>query len=107
MSRGILTSCYAKLAREATREEVSALYHKFYGDEPFARVVDSPPSTKQTLGTNLCLIYPTTDPRTDRLIVISCLDNLVKGGAGQAVQNMNIMLGFPETTGLEMTAVYP
>jgi N-acetyl-gamma-glutamyl-phosphate reductase len=107
MTRGILTSCYAKLAREATKEEILTLYRQFYQDEPFVRVVDSPPQTKQARGTNLCLIHPTIDPRTDRLIVVSCLDNLIKGGAGQAIQNMNIMLGFPETMGLQMTAVYP
>ncbi len=107
MTRGILTSCYAKLAREATEEGVRELYRQFYQDEPFVRVVDSPPQTKQTRGTNLCLIYPTIDPRTDRLIVVSCLDNLIKGGAGQAIQNMNLMLGFPEKMGLEMPAVYP
>jgi N-acetyl-gamma-glutamyl-phosphate reductase len=56
---------------------------------------------------SLCLLYPTVDIRTNRLIVVACLDNLVKGGAGQAIQNMNLMLGFPETTGLDMLPVYP
>jgi N-acetyl-gamma-glutamyl-phosphate reductase len=70
-------------------------------------VVEQPPQTKQTWGNNLCLIYPTIDLRTDRLVVIGCLDNLVKGAAGQAIQNMNLMLGLPETTGLEAIAVYP
>jgi N-acetyl-gamma-glutamyl-phosphate reductase len=111
MTRGILTSCYAKLemwkARVKQKEEILTVYREFYRDEPFVRVVDFPPQTKQARGTNLCLIYLTTDPRTDRLIVVSCLDNLIKGGAGQAIQNMNLMLGFPETMGLEMTAVYP
>jgi N-acetyl-gamma-glutamyl-phosphate reductase len=108
MTRGILTSCYAKLLRrETSKEEVEQLYREFYRAEPFVRVVDSPPQTKQTWGNNLCLIYATIDLRTGRLIVISCLDNLVKGGAGQAIQNMNLMLGFPETAGLEMPAVYP
>ena len=55
----------------------------------------------------MCLLYPTVDVRTGRLIVISCLDNLVKGAAGQAVQNMNLMMGFPEATALEALAVYP
>ena len=70
-------------------------------------MVDTPPQTKQTWGSNLCLVYPTVDQRTGRLVVISCIDNLVKGGAGQAVQNMNLMLGFPEDTGLEALPVYP
>jgi len=113
MSRSILTSCYAKLAagKIATgakaKEKLADLYAEFYRSEPFIRVVTIPPQTKQTWGTNLCLIYPTIDMRTGRLIVISCIDNLVKGGAGQAVQNMNLMLGFPESTGLEGTAIYP
>jgi N-acetyl-gamma-glutamyl-phosphate reductase len=108
MTRGILTSCYAKLLRgETGRGEIKRLYQEFYRGEPFVKVVDFAPGTKQTWGNNLCLIYPTIDPRTGRLIVISCLDNLVKGGAGQAIQNMNLMLGFPETAGLEMPAVYP
>ncbi len=70
-------------------------------------MVDIPPQTKQTLGTNLCLIYPTIDPRTERLIVVSCIDNLVKGGAGQAIQSMNLMLGLDEEMSLERSAVYP
>jgi len=113
MTRGILTSCYARLREgkiavgERVREEISKLYHDFYQGEAFVKVVAAPPQTKQTWGSNLCLIHPTVDLRTGRLIVISCLDNLVKGGAGQAIQNMNLMLGFPEETGLEGLAVYP
>jgi N-acetyl-gamma-glutamyl-phosphate reductase len=109
-SRGILSSCYAKLKDGKTirgEEELIKLYRNFYKGEPFVRVVDSPPETKQTWGSNLCLVYPTLDVRTGRLIVISCLDNLVKGAAGQAIQNANIMFGFPETDGLEALPVYP
>jgi len=113
MTRGILTTCYAPLssgkvaADQKGEEEVRQHYLNFYKNEPFAKVVESPPHTKYTWGNNLCLIYPTIDHRTGRLIVISCIDNLVKGAAGQAVQNMNLMLGFPETTGLEALAIYP
>ncbi len=113
MTRGILTTCYAPLASgkvaagKKAAEELRQLYLDFYKDEPFVKVVESPPHTKHTWGNNLCLIHPTIDPRTGRLIVISCLDNLVKGAAGQAVQNMNLMLGLPETTGLEALAIYP
>jgi N-acetyl-gamma-glutamyl-phosphate reductase len=113
MTRGILTSCYARLVDgklpggEKGVAELRQVYRDFYKDEPFVRVAEAPPQTKQTLGTNLCLVYPTIDLRTNRLVVISCLDNLVKGGAGQAVQNMNAMLDLPETTGLESLAVYP
>jgi N-acetyl-gamma-glutamyl-phosphate reductase len=107
MTRGILTTCYAKLVKKIEGKELKKLYTDFYRDEPFVRVAVSPPHTKQTWGSNLCLVYPTIDPRTGRLVVLSAIDNLVKGAAGQAVQNMNIMLGLPETTGLEALAVYP
>jgi N-acetyl-gamma-glutamyl-phosphate reductase len=86
---------------------VCDIYRDFYRDEPFIRVVDSPPQTKHTWGNNYCLLYPTVDMRTGRLVVVSCLDNLVKGAAGQAIQDMNLMLGLPETTGLEGLAIYP
>jgi len=113
MTRGILTTCYASpssgkiAAGKKGDEEVRQLYLDFYKDEPFIKVVEFPPHTKHTWGNNLCLIHPTIDHRTGRLIVISCIDNLVKGAAGQAIQNMNLMLGFPEVTGLEAVAVYP
>ncbi len=107
MTRGMLSSCYASLKKEITLEKVRDIYREFYRDEPFVRVVDNPPQTKHTLGNNFCLICPAIDARTGRLIVISCIDNLVKGGAGQAIQNMNLMLGLPETTGLEQLAIYP
>ena len=113
MTRGILTTAYASLVSgkidrgEKGKAELRKLYLDFYQDEPFVRVTESPPHTKHTWGNNLCLVYPTIDERTGRLIVISCIDNLVKGAAGQAVQNMNLMLGLPETTGLEAIAIYP
>ena len=109
MSRGILSTCYAPLAQGTVGngEEVRERYREFYRGEPFVRVVDSPPATKQVSGSNMCLVYPTVDPRTERLVVVSVIDNLVKGAAGQAIQNMNAMLGLPETTGLEAPAVYP
>ncbi len=113
MTRGILTTGYATLVsgKIATgkkgREELIQLYLDFYQDKPFVRVVESSPHTKYTWGSNLCLIHPTIDHRTGKLIVISCIDNLVKGAAGQAIQNMNLMLGLPETAGLEALAIYP
>jgi len=113
MTRGILTTCYAPLssgkvaAGKKGEEEVRQLYLDFYKDEPFIKVVESPPHTKHTWGNNLCLIHPVIDHRTGRLIIISCIDNLVKGAAGQAIQNMNLMLSLPETTGLEALAIYP
>ena len=113
MTRGILSSCYVTLKDGAIStgsngvEEVRALYKSFYQEEPFVQVVDSSPMTKHTLGNNSCIVYPTVDIRTNRLVVISCLDNLVKGAAGQAIQNMNIMFDLPETEGLEQLALYP
>jgi len=113
MTRGILSSCYVKFADGRItadgqgKKRLHNLYREFYAGEPFVQVVDAPPQTKQTWGNNQCLLYPTLDPRTGRLIVISCIDNLVKGAAGQAIQNMNVMLGYPETTGLEALAIYP
>ena len=112
MTRGLLTTAYAPLTDKVSpdktgEEELIKLYRNFYKNEPFTRVVDFPPHTKHTWGSNLCLVHPTIDRRTGRFIVISCLDNLVKGAAGQAVQNMNLMLGLPETSGLEALAVYP
>ncbi|MBI2867605.1 MAG: N-acetyl-gamma-glutamyl-phosphate reductase, partial [Chloroflexi bacterium] len=113
MTRGIFSTCYAPLAEgklpagDKAKQELVALYRDFYRDEPFIRVVTTPPQTKQTLGNNLCIICPTIDPRTNRLVALSCIDNLVKGAAGQAIQNMNLMLGYPETLGLEAIAVFP
>jgi N-acetyl-gamma-glutamyl-phosphate reductase len=109
MSRGILSSCYATL-KEGTlgkKDEVIELYRQYYKGEPFVRVVDKPPETKQVWGSNFCFVYPVVDTRTNRVIVISCIDNLVKGAAGQAVQDMNIMFGFTETEGLEALPLYP
>ena len=113
MTRGILSSCYARLKGDKlagggkAKEELRQLYQEFYKDAPFVRVTSEPPQTKHAWGNNFCFIYPTIDLRTERVIVISCLDNLVKGGAGQAVQNMNLMFNLPETAGLESLAIYP
>lgn len=109
MTRGILATCYAdfKQAPVPTTAEIRTLYEHYYADEPFVHVVDQPPHTKWTYGSNHCLIYPMVDTRTGRLLVISCLDNLVKGAAGQAIQNANRLFGFPETTGLSALGLYP
>ena len=113
MTRGILSSCYARLRSGGDWDgpqsvgRIRELYQDYYAGHPFVKITPKPPQTKETLGNNLCLLYPTVDLRTGRLIVISCLDNLVKGAAGQAVQNMNLMCGFPETAALEALAVYP
>jgi len=112
MTRGILTTAYAPLSGrlEASKDgiiELKVMYQNFYKDEPFVRVVPAPPHTKHVWGSNTCLVYPTIDIRSGRMIVISAIDNLVKGAAGQAIQNMNLMLGLPETMWLEARPVYP
>jgi N-acetyl-gamma-glutamyl-phosphate reductase len=113
MTRGILTTGYAtivpgRLAEgKKGEEELTELYRAFYKDEPFVNIEDAPPHTKYVSGSNFCFIYPKIDQRTGRLIVVSVIDNLVKGAAGQAIQNMNVMLGFPETAGIDMPALYP
>jgi N-acetyl-gamma-glutamyl-phosphate reductase len=113
MTRGILTTAYATLtagkiaAGKKGEEELRALYREFYKDAPFVKVMAASPHTKQTWGSNYCLIHPAIDHRTGRLIAISAIDNLVKGAAGQAIQDMNVMLGLKETTGLEAAAIYP
>lgn len=113
MTRGILSTCYAQLIPGKLAEgekglrELTELYRDHYRKEYFVRVCSSPPHTKQTCGSNFCLVYPTIDQRSGRLIVLSALDNLVKGAAGQAIQNMNLMLGLPEDTGLKAAALYP
>ena len=112
MTRGILATCYADFKQDATSHiaslaDVRALYEEYYAHEPFVHVVDSPPHTKWTYGSNACFIHPIIDKRTQRFVVISCLDNLVKGAAGQAVQNANRLYGLPETAGLPLVNVYP
>ena len=107
MTRGILGTHYATLKSEVSQEEATDMYRTFYADEPFVRVVSSAPSTKETWGSNHVLINVNVDVYSGRLIVVTALDNLVKGAAGAGVQNMNLMLGLPETTGLETLAVYP
>ncbi len=111
MNRGILSTCYATLRPEAregdARARVREIYEEFYCDEPFVSVTATPPQTKQTQGVNTCLVYPVVDGRTGRLVVVSAIDNLVKGGSGQAVQNMNLIFGLPETLGLQAEAMYP
>ena len=113
MTRGIMVTSYANIkegmfkSTELAMEGIQEIYREFYHNEPFVNVVQNPPQTKETWGNNRCLVYTTVDERANRLIVISCIDNLVKGAAGQAVQNMNLMQGYPEVMGLDSLAVYP
>ena len=108
MSRGIMATCYATLSDQSvTNEDMIEIYRSFYQNEPFVKVTDFAPQTKYTTGSNMCLVFPVVDRENARLIVVSCLDNLVKGAAGQAVQNMNLMSGLPETEGLGQLPLYP
>ena len=109
ISRGILSTIYAKLAKPMTDIEVCALYKSFYSDEAFVRVCETGtfPATQFVRGSNFCDIGFKTDSRTGRIIVLAAIDNLVKGAAGQAVQNMNLMCGLPETTGLRAVPLFP
>lgn len=112
MSRGILATCYANLKQHGDRPvpsaaEVRTMYEHYYADEPFVHVVDEAPHTKWSYGSNHCFIHPIVDIRTNRLVVISCLDNLVKGASGQAIQNANRIYGLPEATGLANIGVAP
>jgi N-acetyl-gamma-glutamyl-phosphate reductase len=108
MTRGILVTCYASPRGDApATDALRKLYAEFYAGSPFVRVVDQPPATKQTLGSNDCLLYPTVDVRTKRIVIVAVLDNLMKGGAGQGIQCLNLMLGLPETAGLDRIALYP
>jgi N-acetyl-gamma-glutamyl-phosphate reductase len=103
VNRGILTTLYLTPAgKSATAEKISGCYARAYGNEPFVRLLDGKnlPDTKNVVGTNVIEIAWRLDPRTGRLIVMSAEDNLVKGASGQAVQNMNVLCGFPETAGL-------
>ena len=111
MTRGILTTCYATLKpglpHGGLQAAVREAYESFYEDAPFVHVAAGPPETKHTLGNNDCLVYPTVDARTGRLVAVGCIDNLVKGAAGQAIQNMNLMFGMAEDEGLRQLALYP
>ncbi len=107
MTRGILATCYAPLARATSPAEVQDLYQEFFKAAPFVRVTQHAPQTKHTLGSNYCFLHPHLDERTGHLLVVAALDNLVKGGAGQAVQNFNVAYGLPETLGLEQLPIYP
>ena len=109
MNRGILATCYAKLAGKYTYEEVRAAYEKYYKDEQFIRILKKGvmPETRWVEGSNYVDINFVIDERTNRIVVCGALDNMVKGAAGQAVQNMNLIFGLPENEGLLMPPVFP
>ena len=109
MNRGILATAYASLKKEVTYEEVKAVYDKYYQQEKFVRVLEKDvcPQTKWVEGSNYVDINFKIDPRTNRIILMGAIDNLVKGAAGQAVQNMNLMFGLPENEGLNLVPMFP
>ncbi len=108
MNRGILATCYVRLARPgATSADALDALERAYRAEPFVVVTDSPPSTKATAGSNCAHVTATVDTRTGWVIAMGALDNLMKGGSGQAVQCANLLLGLPEETGLPVAGLYP
>ncbi len=107
VDRGILATAYAKALKPFEEDELQDHYRSFFEGEPFIRIREEGPDLKQVRGTNYCDIYPTYDKRTRRILVISVIDNLVKGAAGQAIHNMNLMFDLPETTGLQVSPLQP
>ncbi len=109
VSRGILSTCYGTLSRDADTAEVLGIFKDYYDGEGFVRVhpEGSLPNVAYIRGSNYCDLGVVCDPRTGRVIVVSAIDNLVKGAAGQAVQNMNLMLGFAEDAGLQHAPLFP
>ncbi len=107
--RGIMSTLYAQLRESITEEELVAMYREFYKDSPFVRVYGSkaPIGSNCVARTNFCDLVVSVDARTDRLRVVSYIDNLMKGQAGSAVQNINLMAGLPETEGLMRPGMYP
>ena len=109
MNRGILITAYASLSKEVSYEEVKAVYDKYYDTEKFIRVLDKdvPPETRWVEGSNYVDVNFKIDARTNRIVIMGAMDNLIKGAAGQAVQNMNLMFGLEETMGLIQVPMFP
>jgi N-acetyl-gamma-glutamyl-phosphate reductase len=107
MTRGLIATCYAPLRDGVTAAQVQEAYAEQYRGEPFVRVTSSFPATKATLGSNWCLVHAVVDQDNRRLVAIGVLDNLVKGAAGQAIQNFNVLCGLPEAEGLETMPLWP
>lgn len=107
MNRGIIATCFGRPTGSSTTEDALDAMRAFYADEPFMVVSERSPSTKATLGSNTVHLTARVDPRTGLVMAIATLDNLMKGASGMAVQNANLALGLPETTGLPLVGVYP
>ena len=104
LDQGLLTSCYVTASRELSKDDVRGLFEEAYAGEPFVELTEAPPGVRDVRDTNICRIHATVEPATGRVLVFSAIDNLWKGAAGQAVQDLNLMLGLPETEGLGMVA---
>lgn len=109
MNRGILSTMYAKLVRSTDTGALHALYREFYRDEPFVRVLPPGqfPNVRNVRGSNFCDIGVYADGRTGRAVIVTAIDNLVKGASGQAIENMNIMTGLDEAAGLKFAGMFP
>lgn len=109
IDRGILVTSYAKFkeGKSPGQDGLIRIYRDYYQNKPFVRIREQAPAVKEVRGSNFCDIYPFWDERTQRVIAVAAIDNLVKGAAGQAVQNMNIMLGLPQTVGLNHVPIQP
>lgn len=109
MTRGILSTVYSTLTKAVSTEELLELYQEFYSNEYFVRIHPKGqyPQTKWVYGSNFCDIGLTVDPRTNRVVVVSAIDNLIKGASGQAVQNMNVLFDLNDNTGLDFAPVFP
>ncbi len=107
IDRGILTTTYSTPKKEVTAGLLDELYHSIFEKEHFIRVLDGSPNIKGVRGSNYCDVHVTHDPRTNKIITVSAIDNLMKGAAGQAVQNMNIIFGLIESTGLKQIPLNP
>jgi N-acetyl-gamma-glutamyl-phosphate reductase len=109
MNRGILATIYARFTQGTNTAQLHTLYETFYHNEPFVRLLPFGqfPNVRNVRGSNFCDIGVYADPRTGRAVVVTAIDNLVKGASGQAVQNMNLMMGFDETEGLKFAGLFP
>lgn len=107
VDRGILSTIYTQPRERMTENQLRSIYAEFYDGHPFVRLRKEPPALKDVRGSNFCDLFVTYDERTNRIITLSVIDNLVKGAAGQAMQNMNLMLGLEETTGFMAVPLNP
>ena len=107
MNRGILMTIYADSSGNIDSGALSGIYKEYYKDSPFVNIINTSPNTSDIRGTNRCNIMVLSDNRTGKILIVSALDNLIKGQSGNAVQSANIRLGFDQITGLNLSAIYP